>query len=283
MEELSRQAELLDRIERDVENIHLNLDRGDRYIRSMEGMGGTIKNMFAKDLPRNSPYQKKDHAIVLQRKPKNVDFNIIIKNPDQTFTPAIIRFSDDAFYFLAEDTQKPIPGKEWSYNLIGGLVVNSRHLHMELRLLGPRVKNIVRIISSYLQGITNEMALRTEEGQITVAFEPHSKSFQYGSFKVSDRLESQSNRSGLSSSNPHSKASDVLSGNVSQKVKDDFDRQNENLELLDSLVDEIGLMNEGIGKELVDQTERITHITNNVDQAQTHISSSTKRTKNLLT
>lgn len=193
-----------------------------------------------------------------------------------------MRFSDDAFFFLSEETQTPMPGKEWSYALVKDLVINSRHLHMELRLLGPKVKIIIRIISSYLQGITNELTLRTEEGQVAVVFEPQSKSFQFGSFKVSDRLQAQSGRTNLTSSNPYSKASDILSGNVSQKVKEDFDRQNENLELLDSLVDELGAMAEGMGTELVSQTERISYITTRTEEAQNHTISSTRRAKNLL-
>eukprot|EP01103_Thecamoeba_quadrilineata_P011488 TRINITY_DN2755_c0_g1_i1.p1 TRINITY_DN2755_c0_g1~~TRINITY_DN2755_c0_g1_i1.p1 ORF type:complete len:497 (-),score=93.07 TRINITY_DN2755_c0_g1_i1:120-1610(-) len=280
LEELNRQAEILDNIERDVEHIHMNLDRGDRYIRSMEGVGGAIKNIFSNNKPSHNTFEKKDHTVVLQRKPKNVDYNVLIKNPDQNFTPCLLRFSDESFYFASEDGTKPITGKEWKYGSFVGLVVNSRHLHAELRLAG---KVILRLVSSYLQAITNEVVLRTEPGQVTVVFEPHSKSFQYGSFRLSDKLEAAGigRANAVNAANPHGKASDILSTNVSQKVKDDFDQQDQNLQILENLVDEISDMSKGMQNELVGQTERIGHITNRVAEAQNHTAESTRRAKRI--
>jgi hypothetical protein len=271
----------LDNIEKDVENIHMNLDRGDRYIRSMEGVGGAIKNMFSNNKPSHNPFEKKDHTVVLQRKPKIVDYSILIKNADQSFTSCLIRFSEECFFFAAEESGKPLTGKEWKYGSILGLSINSRHLHMDMKLAG---KSNLKLVSSYLQAITNEIALRTDAGQVSVIFEPYSKSFQFGSFRVSDRLEAAGigRAQAVNASNPHGKASDILSANVNQKVKDDFDQQDQNLQILESLVDDLSLMSEGMQKEIVSQTDRIQHITNRVDDAKTHTVASSKKAKNLL-
>jgi len=47
--ELVRQGDSLNRVERDVETIHLQLDRGDRQIRSISGISGAVANVFTPD------------------------------------------------------------------------------------------------------------------------------------------------------------------------------------------------------------------------------------------
>jgi hypothetical protein len=67
IEELQVQAEQIDRIERNVENIHKNLDKGDRMIRGIESLGGHFKNQLTSQKQR-APLTFAERKIEWQKK-----------------------------------------------------------------------------------------------------------------------------------------------------------------------------------------------------------------------
>eukprot|EP00026_Physarum_polycephalum_P012739 Phypoly_transcript_13068.p1 GENE.Phypoly_transcript_13068~~Phypoly_transcript_13068.p1 ORF type:complete len:299 (+),score=46.60 Phypoly_transcript_13068:71-967(+) len=63
MSELSYQAEVIDLIERDVENIHNNLDKANRLVRGIESVGGTIANAFSSEKKTGRDVQFVDRTV----------------------------------------------------------------------------------------------------------------------------------------------------------------------------------------------------------------------------
>ncbi|MDP2436597.1 MAG: GRAM domain-containing protein, partial [archaeon] len=94
LQELSRQGEVIDMISNTVENIHVNMDRGDRILRGLETFGGGLKNTFTRDQTRgkNLVFERVQRTIHLKsRMPELVDVTILLKRPDDSLSPVVLR------------------------------------------------------------------------------------------------------------------------------------------------------------------------------------------------
>jgi hypothetical protein len=290
LEELALQAETLDRIERDIENINANLDRGDRYVRAMESVGGVLKNAFSKEQKRGPAPSPKDHTITLTRQPKVVDIDILLKNPDDSMTPCLLQLQEDCFVCINAITKRAERGLSWRYEHVLMVIMRARPLHMDIRFQEPTPR--FRLMSSYLQAITNELVLRTGPNQAKVIFEPSVKRFQFGSFKVSDATAIGRGRNadangggggGGSGFRPnHIKASDLLSNNASSEVRAAVDQQEEDLHAISNVLDDLGAIANGMSSTLDDQIRQIDRITKKVDDTASHMHNTTYRAKALI-
>jgi hypothetical protein len=113
--ELTLQAEQLDRIENNVEQIHSNLDRSNRILRGIESFGGAISNSVTKDTTSNFvPGQFKDRTLEIKKDIPPLDFNILEKLNNDHLQPAIMRFTIDRLIIL-DSEKKSDPQKNMEF------------------------------------------------------------------------------------------------------------------------------------------------------------------------
>eukprot|EP01100_Stratorugosa_tubuloviscum_P006112 TRINITY_DN2650_c3_g1_i1.p1 TRINITY_DN2650_c3_g1~~TRINITY_DN2650_c3_g1_i1.p1 ORF type:complete len:498 (+),score=222.53 TRINITY_DN2650_c3_g1_i1:130-1623(+) len=277
LNELTNQAEMIDRIEVNVEKIHANLDRGDRYMRGIETVGGAFKNIVSKQKLFVGSGQQ-DRTISVERKPEVVNVEILLKNADDSLTPCLLRFSENEFGCFTHDNQL-IKGCSWSYDFIEQLVMRSRPQHMDIRFKqnAPRF----RLMSAFLQGITNELVLRCPDAKI--AFEPNSKKFQFGSFAISEKTFNLSARAALMNGNSETatKTSSLLSDNASPEMRAILDQQDKDLQIVSSVVSDLSGITTAIGTEVRRQNEQLDKVTGRVDEANNRMLRSNQRMNNL--
>jgi len=111
MDRLADQGEQIDRIERDVENIHGNLDKADRLLRGIESFGGAIVNSMTKDKTKGArpDWQPTDRTIVVEaKKLANLDIEILFKHNNDDLSPAVFRLAHDNFQVWDEGMKKSI-------------------------------------------------------------------------------------------------------------------------------------------------------------------------------
>lgn len=171
--------------------------------------------------------------------------------------------------------------------------MRARHQHMDIRFKGGLDR--FRLMSSYLQVITNEIVLRLQESQgevqqpvaIKVQFEPGVKQFEYGDPRISVqptrvRDGGQGGGPGFYRKDAGKSASQLLSNNASQKVREDLDVTDQHLDEISRLVDGVGdmavTMNDTLGRQQI-QIERIEVLS---DDANARIQKSNKRIDKLL-
>ncbi len=171
--------------------------------------------------------------------------------------------------------------------------MRARHQHMDIRFKNGLER--FRLMSSYLQVITNEIVLRLQESQgdtpqpatIKVQFEPGVKQFEYGDPRISVqptrvRDAGQGGGPGFYRKDATKSTSQLLSGNASQKLREDLDTTDQHLDEISRLVDGVGDMavtlNETLGKQQI-QIERIDVL---AEEAHARIQKSNRRIDKLL-
>jgi len=92
--ELENQAEAIDRIEYNVDNINHNLDEAERALRGIESITGALANAMS-DPKHSAPvYNAKDRSIqVKERQQPDVDYEVLFKHPSDQFSSCSLRFS----------------------------------------------------------------------------------------------------------------------------------------------------------------------------------------------
>lgn len=62
---LAQQAEQLDRIEYNMDNINANLDKSERHLRGIHSIGGALKNHYTEDKTKNNTpvFVKQDRTV----------------------------------------------------------------------------------------------------------------------------------------------------------------------------------------------------------------------------
>lgn len=209
--ELARQAEVIDRIEYNIESIHANQDMADRYLKGIHSVGGAIANAMDSKKPMGPNYEYKDRTLVVAEKAlPDVDYDILYKQPDDSRTltrsrivlmseclltrsPAVItaflRFSKDSWCCVRADTKATI-GATFGYDTVASIVCRARPQHLDIRFKGaPEKKNRVRLFTSELQFVCNEMYLRSKQ-TAEVIFELGVKKFDYVSQGTQTHLKS---------------------------------------------------------------------------------------------
>jgi len=285
LNELGRQAETIDRIERNVENVHASMDRGERHIRGIESVGGSLKNFFTsdKDVGNRTAYNPVDRRIQLDDKPpENVDLPILLKHSNDFLTPALLRFTEDCVKCVeADPPNRPYKGLSFPYTSFAQFVVRARPQHLDLRFKDPNAPRF-RLMSSHIQGIVNELALRCPGGK--VLFEPGIRTFQYGSRALCQRAV-KVGRDGGGGGMFRAKqklASNVLSDNVTDQTKAAFDEQDRHLDQLTDVVGDLKVIATGMGTELDRQNQQLEHVTTRVDQANERVFRNNFRVKQLI-
>lgn len=170
---IEEQGEQITRIESKLDNINHNLDKTEKLISGMESVLSYFGGKFGKEKkPPVASYKNKSLKVDANLTP--VDIEILCKNTDDSFVPGILRLHTSSFACVDYDG---IPLKDtyhWSYYDIEYLVMRSRPGHMDIRFFENRFPRF-RIMSSYLQIITNELYLRSPDLKVNVIFEPRSE------------------------------------------------------------------------------------------------------------
>lgn len=280
LEDLEQQAKIIDNIENDIEQINANLDRGDRYIRGIETFGGAMKNALTNAKVAATNVHKHDRTLSLDRTAPTVDEPILYKNPDDSFTAAILRLGEEEIECITEDGIRTI--RKFPYDEIVNIVMRARHLHVDIRFKSPNNPRL-RFMSSHLQTITNEIVMRTEPGQILVAFEPGTTVFEYGSFKIADKisgkdkLESTGGGFGRRGAGPS-----LLTQVASKEVREEIASQERDLDLLENIVGDLGAIANTMGKEIDRQSEQLDRISGKAHETNVRINRTNDRVGNLL-
>ncbi|KAL6062727.1 hypothetical protein QOT17_011171 [Balamuthia mandrillaris] len=277
LQELSIQAEQIDRIENDIEKVHGNLDKGERLMRGIESLGGYVLNNVTNPVSSAKGTNFTDRTLHVAKRTKVVTLEILIKHKNDHLAPATLQFEEDIFRCLENGEQ--IRGMQWRYDSVDRVVVRSRPLHLDIRFLK---QDRFRICSSYLQAIVNEMYLRVATCQ--VVFEAGAKSFDYGdpSLVIATKKSRDDGGGGSAFFGVRKQAPDLVSDNVSQEVKQALQEQQDDLDQIEMLVGEMGGMGVTISTELDRQNQQLDRVTGRVISANERLHNNTNRIEKML-
>eukprot|EP01088_Endostelium_zonatum_P021241 TRINITY_DN826_c2_g1_i1.p1 TRINITY_DN826_c2_g1~~TRINITY_DN826_c2_g1_i1.p1 ORF type:complete len:529 (-),score=137.71 TRINITY_DN826_c2_g1_i1:177-1763(-) len=279
LEMLADQAEQIDRIEDKVGNINYNLDKSDRLIRGMEGIGGVIKNQFSSG-PVRKTTGKVDHTIVIpEKRIAKITVDILIKHSNDNLTPGKLVFDQETFWTLNNKNQID-KGSKWSYNNVDRIVVRARPLHFDVRFLDKNTPRF-RSCSSDIQIIVNEFFLRVRG--VKVVFESEFEKFDYGSELEYSSTGAKGYTSGADgfyqNSNKQGQGSmtRLLSDNVSKEVKDAVRQQEKDMDELYDVVGDLGNIAKAMGTELDRQNEQLDRVNGETRRANERIHNNQNR------
>jgi len=187
--------------------------------------------------------------------------------PDDSLSVGVLVFDEKDFSCVNPDTDKLISeGMKYSYENIEKIVMRSRHEHMDIRFRGSQPR--FRLMSSYLQIITNEIVLRTPKGQVEVIFEPNVEKFEYGNPKITvpSPTARKTHLSGFFNREQTSTSS-LLSNEVDEQTKKDMDETDKHLDEISDLLGNFGVMNNQMNRVITQQTEKLDRINDKTDIA----------------
>lgn len=286
MNELSYQAEVIDLIERDVENIHNNLDKANRLVRGIESVGGSVANAFSGDKHSGRDVHFKDRTLVSSRIEMPVDISILWKLSNDDLVPAIIRFTGDKVSIIQQGPKKTEKDQHYAYESMESLWVRARPLHVDVRFRDKKI-NRFRFMSSYVQSVVNEFCLRAKPkiGEVSVIFEPGTRKFSYGNASIPLPSEStgQGERKGNMFRRDNGPA--ALPGvfkTASDDVKKGVLQQEEDLASISDVLGDLHGMALTMGGEIVRQTEQLDRVTVRVDLANDRLQHTNQRINNML-
>jgi len=292
LNELAVQAETLDRMEGQLEHIQAMLDKGDRYISSMESVTGAFRNALSKEKKTPNFNNQFDRTLTIQRQAKLLDIDILMKRHDNTYEKAFIEIEEEEYFGCkTADTRRQIPNCRWKYFDVSQIIVKSSPLQMEIRF-STKIPPF-RLLSSYLQVITNELMLHAEsKSQIQIIFEPLAKKFQFGSFRISNELSTQIGKGRISTAGNAAgggfrrgtntqKASAILSDNCNQELKQEFDEQEANLEEISNVLGDMVPIATTMSQEVDRQNEQLDRISHKTQKVDAHVHNSLYRAKQI--
>lgn len=286
MGELSYQAEVIDLIERDVENIHANLDKANRLVRGIESVGGSVANAFSSD-KNYKDMQYVDRTLVSKRIEVPVDIQILWKLSNDALVPAIIRLTADKFSTINTGTEKKTEkDAHYTYESIESLWVRARPLHLDIRFKDKKLQRF-RLMSSYVQSIVNEIVLRAKPkvGTVSVIFEPGTRKFVYGSTSVplpADNTIGGERKAAFFRKDGAAPALPGVFKNASDEVKQGIMQQEKDLADISDVLGDMHGMAITMGGEIVRQTEQLDRVTVRVDHANDRLQHTNGRIKNML-
>ncbi|GAM24446.1 hypothetical protein SAMD00019534_076210, partial [Acytostelium subglobosum LB1] len=282
MHEMSHQAEMIDQIEYNVENIHGNLDKSERLLKGIESFGGAISNAMSKEkVPDRQPYQSVDRSLkVRPRDEPSVEIDILEKLPNDYVQPAFIQISNDKFVIL-DSNRKPTPTGMYAYDQVEFLVVRARHFHLDIRFLD---KSRFRFASSYIQNIITEIVLRAN-GKVgrspKVIFEPGVTPFAYGDPTIRFVPSGGSRQQPLFGRPSHLGVSNFAK-NAPDEVRNALIEQDKDLDEISALLGDIHGIAKTIGYEADRQSEQLDRVTTRVDYANDRLKSNNQRIQKML-
>jgi len=272
MKQLQEQAEALDRIEGKLEGINDNLKRADHLMKGIESLpyylfGGSTK----KEVKEGREKQLKDRTIkVPEGTPPVIEVEVLYKGKD-SLDPCVIVFEVDKFRILNPKNDKPIAsGTVYGYVDIDSILIRSRHEYMDIKF-NTKKKEPVRLCSSYIQIITNQLFTRTTKvgHDITIEFEPSSaiNRFEYQDewiYKLPPAKRGTGQGKGLVGAANFSKLSNLV---TDEEQKRDLNEVDDTLDKVSSIVGGIIDKGHATNKEIVRQTEQIIKMEGMTDEA----------------
>eukprot|EP01122_Echinamoeba_exundans_P017571 TRINITY_DN938_c0_g1_i3.p1 TRINITY_DN938_c0_g1~~TRINITY_DN938_c0_g1_i3.p1 ORF type:complete len:339 (+),score=72.26 TRINITY_DN938_c0_g1_i3:601-1617(+) len=282
--ELQSQAEQIDRIEGNVERIHARLNETNTLLRGIESLPAYIGNKFKKDKKQPPPVvDPPDRTIKVERTVKPMDIEILCKNKDDSFTPALLRLFKDSFQCIDPTSGRCLqPEYAWNYDFIDCVVMRARHEHMDIRFHPPRDR--FRLMSSYLQVITNELVLRAPKDKVKVVFEPGVRTFAYKDPRISMQptVSRATATTGFVRNDARQKTSDLLSAGADAQLRKDLDETDN---CIDEISDALSIMNDQAltaRSEIIRQTEQLDRVNNRVDDANARIRQQNRRMEDIM-
>jgi len=278
--ELDSQQERLDRIEGTVDNIHHNLDRGDRHLRGIGSVGGACANLVTRNKSaRHNPKIQKRESIAQQRWAedfKNVHLEVLLKQSDDTLVNCTLFFGPTQFLVKEKATDRTMPQCAWEYAQIKFLVMRARPLHLDVRFRdnSPRF----RMMASRIQAITNELVLRSNsakkrknEEPARVLFEPNSRRFDYGSYFLT--LEVIRLRDGTTQivAKKATGTAALLSDEVDDTTKRKVEQAEANMKQVHGIAEDLEKIGKTMGETLDDQNKQIDRIHNKTTRAKDRV------------
>lgn len=176
----------------------------------------------------------------------------------------------------------------WAFDRLESLIIRTRPLHLDIRFKGniPRF----RLCSSYIQGIVNEIFLRTKIDSKNVIFENGALVFHYGNpiySHLKGKKETSSSSSTSSnilgtggftkSAKPKSNLSQTVFKDASEDIKREIDEQEEDLDELDNMLGNLNAMASTMGSELDRQNKQLDRVNERTDLANTRIQNVNKK------
>eukprot|EP01125_Pyxidicula_operculata_P005468 TRINITY_DN193_c2_g1_i1.p1 TRINITY_DN193_c2_g1~~TRINITY_DN193_c2_g1_i1.p1 ORF type:complete len:447 (-),score=101.68 TRINITY_DN193_c2_g1_i1:243-1583(-) len=270
---LSEQAEQIDRIENNLDNIEGNLKKANHLMKGIESLpyylfGGS------KDKTKRETVLK-DRALKAPKgAPPIFELEVVYKFNDDSLTPSVLVLDSESFRCVNPDTDKLVEkNSEYKYADIETVVMRARHEHMDIRFSG---KSRLRLMSAYLQIITNQLYSRCKniKKDIIVDFEPGVTKFEYKDDRVC--MVPPRQRGAKVFGTKGTKTSDLLSADADEQTVKDMDYVDDKLDQISTITS--GLVEKGriIGSEVDRQNEQLARITDKADEA-------TDKTKNLNT
>ena len=120
-----------------ADNVHAGLDRGDRQIRGIAGVGGATMNLFTRDKTKNRKQKVIEREHLAREKwigeCAALQLDILLKLESDSLIEAAICFSADRFCVKEMTTNKTIAQCIWGYDTVKCIVLRARPLHMDIR------------------------------------------------------------------------------------------------------------------------------------------------------
>lgn len=290
------QGEQIDRIEGHLDNMSHTLKKADHLMKGIESLGYYMFGGKDKKYNQKREQALKDRSLKLPKdRPPIFEIEVLYKKQDDSLVQAILVLEEDFFKVINPENDTLIDkGTKYPYKDIIQVILRARHEHMDVRFPNGKKdpSGRLRIMSSYLQVITNQLYLRckAQNHNPHVIFEPGVRQFNYQDERVSKMPPlardvrgtlGQSGGGGVSSGGsqnafvrPNSvKTADLLSES-SQETRNDMARVESQLDEVHKIAMGINTKAQALNVELDRQNEQLGRIDGKVDDV-------TAQTRNL--
>jgi hypothetical protein len=270
LRELSTQAETIDRIELGIDNIHASLDKTHKLMRGIESIPSYIGNSLSKrkdqDNKRNTTVLDRT-IVVAPGKLPSLDIEILCKLPNDSLVEALLRIGDDTIRCVDPKTDKLIaPEYVYYYSEITQIIMRARPEHCDIRFQPQTRKQRFRLMSSYLQIMTNEIKLRAPNAkEIEVTFEQGVLPFEYNhiSISIQPTLSRTQQSSGFFRSENQFRLSTLITTDA--ETKEDLHKVDRNLDQISRILGQVNSMAKATGEEINRQNEQLDRVNKKVD------------------
>jgi len=235
-------------------------------------LGEKIKKKRVENLDKKGSNRPKGTA-----PPMEID--ILYKREDDSFLQGILVLEEDHFKVVDGNTDKLIEkNQSYKYTAVDQLVMRARHEHMDVRFKEGNSPKRLRLMSSYLQVITNQLFARAKKAgfEPPVVFEPLVRKFEYKDDRVcmiplSSREQNAQNGSSSSGFGRPTTKTSLLLDNVDQQTINDMDYVEDQLDQVRIVTQQINSGARAMNSELKRQNVKLTEANAAVDNANNHL------------
>lgn len=190
-------------------------------------------------------------------------------------------------------TKKAKDGSIWPYEKVEKLQVRARHQHLDIRcnlkliFLTTRFKDNLprfRMCVSDIQGVVNELVVRTKPGQVEVIFEPGTRKFPYGkpNLKEASNTNSKNGRSEGGFKRTTQKITTTMFKDQDDDTKKQIMEQENDLDELSDILGDLNAIANTMGTELDRQNEQLDRVDRRVDEGNAKLKRTNQRIDKLL-